>query len=95
MLGPQTPSFLRPRGLSRRLPYVANKRDDAITERTKWWGPDRHIVIYYTKKDRSEVDFVTSVPEPVEWMTAESGRRGDVREPRRRSPSFTPTCATC
>ncbi|HEY0689786.1 MAG TPA: FAD-dependent monooxygenase [Kribbella sp.] len=31
---------------------------------TKWWGPDRHIVIYYVKPDRSEVYFVTSQPEP-------------------------------
>ncbi len=31
---------------------------------TKWWGPDRHIVIYFVKPDRSEVYFVTSQPEP-------------------------------
>ena len=31
---------------------------------TKWWGPDRHIVMYYVKPDRSEVYFVTSQPEP-------------------------------
>ena len=26
-----------------------------IDDCTKWWGPDRHIVIYYVKPDRSEV----------------------------------------
>jgi 6-hydroxynicotinate 3-monooxygenase len=26
-----------------------------IGDCTKWWGPDRHIVIYYVKPDRSEV----------------------------------------
>jgi len=31
---------------------------------TKWWGPDRHIIMYYVKPDRSEVYFVTSQPEP-------------------------------
>jgi salicylate hydroxylase/6-hydroxynicotinate 3-monooxygenase len=31
---------------------------------TKWWGEDRHIVIYPVKPDRSEVYFVTSQPEP-------------------------------
>jgi salicylate hydroxylase/6-hydroxynicotinate 3-monooxygenase len=51
--------------------------------RTKWWGPDRHIVIYYTTAARDEVYFVTSVPEPVEWLTRESwSARGDVNELR-------------
>ncbi len=30
----------------------------------KWWGPDRHIVIYYVNPRRDEVYFVTSTPEP-------------------------------
>ena len=29
---------------------------------TKWWGPDRHIVIYYITKQMDEVYFTTSVP---------------------------------
>ena len=56
---------------------------DIGRSRTKWWGTDRHIVIYYTTADRSEVYFVTSVPEPAEWMTRESwSTKGDVRELR-------------
>src|SRR5215475_2418014 len=35
---------------------------DIGLSRTKWWGTDRHIVIYYTTKAKSEVYFVTSVP---------------------------------
>jgi len=35
-----------------------------IDECCKWWGPDRHIVIYYVTATRDEVYFVTSVPEP-------------------------------
>jgi salicylate hydroxylase/6-hydroxynicotinate 3-monooxygenase len=31
---------------------------------TKWWGEDRHVVIYPVKPDRSELYFVTSQPEP-------------------------------
>jgi salicylate hydroxylase/6-hydroxynicotinate 3-monooxygenase len=31
---------------------------------TKWWGPDRHIVIYFVTANRDEVYFVTSVAEP-------------------------------
>src|SRR6201996_1112663 len=51
--------------------------------RTKWWGEDRHIVIYYTTKDRSQLYFVTSVPEPADWMTKESwSAKGDVQEVR-------------
>lgn len=34
-----------------------------IDDNTKWWGPDRHIVIYYVTRARDEVYFVTSVPE--------------------------------
>jgi 2-polyprenyl-6-methoxyphenol hydroxylase-like FAD-dependent oxidoreductase len=53
------------------------------SSRTKWWGEDCHIVIYYTTKDRSELYFVTSVPEPVDWMTRESwSAMGDVHELR-------------
>jgi salicylate hydroxylase/6-hydroxynicotinate 3-monooxygenase len=51
--------------------------------RTKWWGKDRHIVIYYTKRDKSELYFVTSVPEPGDWITKESwSAKGDVKELR-------------
>src|SRR5262245_61777281 len=48
------------------------KGRDLGLSRTKWWGIDRHIVIYYTTCTRSEVYFVTSVPEPAEWLTPES-----------------------
>jgi salicylate hydroxylase/6-hydroxynicotinate 3-monooxygenase len=56
---------------------------DIGRSRTKWWGTDRHIVIYYTNKAKGEVYFVTSVPEPAEWLTRESwSAKGDVRELR-------------
>jgi salicylate hydroxylase/6-hydroxynicotinate 3-monooxygenase len=59
--------------------------------RTKWWGPDRHIVIYYTKADRSELYFVTSVPEPGNWITKESwSAKGDVKELRAAYEGFHP-----
>ena len=62
---------------------------DIGPSRTKWWGTDRHIVIYYTKSDRSEIYFVTSVPEPAEWMTRESwSAKGDVRELRKAYEGF-------
>ncbi|MGI9426167.1 MAG: FAD-dependent monooxygenase [Hyphomicrobiaceae bacterium] len=56
---------------------------DIGPSRTKWWGIDRHIVIYYVKPDRSEVYFVTSVPEAADWITPESwSATGDVEELR-------------
>ncbi len=59
--------------------------DDCI----KWWGPDRHIVIYYVKPDRSEVYFVTSQPEP--GFTVESwSAMGDVNELRQAFDGFHP-----
>jgi len=59
--------------------------------RTKWWGIDRHIVIYYTAKDRSSLYFVTSVPEPADWITTESwSAKGDVHELREAFAGFHP-----
>lgn len=56
---------------------------DIGPSRTKWWGDDRHIVIYYTNKAKSEVYFVTSVPEEAGWLTRESwSAKGDVKELR-------------
>jgi salicylate hydroxylase/6-hydroxynicotinate 3-monooxygenase len=64
---------------------------DIAPSRSKWWGLDRHIVIYYTRADRSEVYFVTSVPEPADWVTAESwSAKGDVRELRAAYEGFHP-----
>jgi 2-polyprenyl-6-methoxyphenol hydroxylase-like FAD-dependent oxidoreductase len=59
--------------------------------RVKWWGEDRHIVIYYTTRDRSQLYFVTSVPEPADWMTKESwSAKGDVHELRMAYAGFHP-----
>jgi salicylate hydroxylase/6-hydroxynicotinate 3-monooxygenase len=64
---------------------------DIGNSRTKWWGPDRHIVIYYITRQKSEIYFVTSVPESAEWMTQESwSAKGDVRELRAAYEGFHP-----
>jgi salicylate hydroxylase/6-hydroxynicotinate 3-monooxygenase len=60
-----------------------------VDDCTKWWGPDRHIVIYYVKPDRSEVYFVTSQPEP--GCAAESwSAMGDVNVLRAAFAGFHP-----
>jgi salicylate hydroxylase/6-hydroxynicotinate 3-monooxygenase len=62
---------------------------DVGRSRTKWWGTDRHIVIYYTKPDRSEIYLITSVPEPAEWLTRESwSTTGDPRDLRKAYEGF-------
>ena len=64
-------------------------KHEIAPSRTKWWGEDRHIVIYYTTLARSELYFVTSVPEPAEWMTEESwSAKGDVRDLRNAYQGF-------
>jgi 6-hydroxynicotinate 3-monooxygenase len=63
--------------------------DYAIDDCTKWWGPDRHIVIYYVKPDRSEVYFVTSQPEP-EFTVESWSAMGDVNELRKTFADFHP-----
>lgn len=64
---------------------------DVGPSRTKWWGIDRHIVIYYVTKTRSEIYFVTSVPEPAGWLTRESwSTKGDVKELRAAYEGFHP-----
>ena len=62
---------------------------DLGPSRVKWWGVDRHIVIYYVTKDRGQIYFVTSVPESAEWLTPESwSEKGDVCELREAYKDF-------
>jgi len=62
---------------------------ERIDDCTKWWGEDRHIVIYYVKPDRSEVYFVTSQPEP-EFRIESWSAKGDVAELRAAFKGFDP-----
>ncbi len=64
---------------------------DLGPSRTKWWGIDRHIVIYYVTSNRGEIYFVTSVPESADWLTPESwSAKGDVKELRGAYEGFHP-----
>src|SRR6201988_4926686 len=60
-----------------------------IDDCTKWWGEDRHIVIYYVKPDRSEVYLVTSQPEP-DFRIESWSAKGDVRDLRASFEGFHP-----
>ena len=61
-----------------------------MDECAKWWGEDRHIVMYYVKPDRSEVYFVTSQPEP-EFGLESWSAEGDVAVLRAAFEGFHPS----
>ena len=73
------------------FPATLLKNVDPGPSRTKWWGPDRHIVIYFVTAVRDEVYFVTSQPERADWITKESwSAKGDVGELRAAFSDFHP-----
>jgi 6-hydroxynicotinate 3-monooxygenase len=57
--------------------------DDSV----KWWGPDRHIVIYYVTSARDEIYFTTSQPEP-DFQVESWSATGDVNELRNAYADF-------
>ena len=59
----------------------------SIDDCTKWWGIDRHIVIYYVTPKKDEIYFVTSVPEP-EWNNESWSAKGDLGELRKAFDGF-------
>jgi salicylate hydroxylase/6-hydroxynicotinate 3-monooxygenase len=79
MLGPEKPRFTG--RVAYRTTYPARLLGDrrVTPVRTKWWGPDRHVVIYFVTASRDEIYFVTSQPEDAGWMTPESwSQKGDL-----------------
>ena len=60
-----------------------------IDDCTKWWGVDRHIVVYYVSPRRDEIYFVTSVPEQ-DWRTESWSAKGDMEELRAAFAGFHP-----
>jgi len=95
IIGPDTPIHKGRIAYRAVYPAALLRGSDIGPSRTKWWGPDRHIVIYYTTAARDEIYFVTSVPEPAEWLTRESwSAKGDVGELRRAYAGFHPEVRT-
>jgi 2-polyprenyl-6-methoxyphenol hydroxylase-like FAD-dependent oxidoreductase len=89
IFGPDTPIHKGRIAYRAIFPSALLNGRDIGPSRTKWWGIDRHIVIYYTTATRSELYFVTSVPEPADWMTRESwSAKGDVKELRKAYEGF-------
>ncbi len=76
----ESPAFFTGR-IAYRTTYPAALLSEKIDDCTKWWGEDRHIVIYYVKPDRSEIYFVTSQPDP-DFRIESWSAKGDVKELR-------------
>ena len=88
MLGPDEPRFTG--RVAYRTTFKAELLNGVqIDDCTKWWGPDRHIVIYYITPQRDEVYFVTSLPEP-EWRNESWSARGDLEQLRAAFTGFHP-----
>ena len=75
LLGAERPT---PTGrVAYRATFPAALLNAPVGECTKWWGPDRHIVIYYVTAARDEVYFVTSLPDPA-WAHESWSATGDM-----------------
>jgi len=86
LLGPEKPKFTG-RVAHRTVFPSALMRGFLVDNCTKWWGPDRHIVIYPVNSRRDETYFVTSVPDP-DWDVESWSARGEMREVREAFAGF-------
>ncbi|NKE43784.1 NAD(P)-binding protein [Roseomonas frigidaquae] len=91
MLGAEAPRFTGRVAYRTVFPAALLGDRQLGNSRTKWWGQDRHLVMYYITAARDEVYFVTSQPEDPSWMTPESwSARGDVEALRASFADFHP-----
>jgi salicylate hydroxylase/6-hydroxynicotinate 3-monooxygenase len=88
LLGAEKPRFTG-RVAHRTVFPTALMSDFALDTCTKWWGPDRHIVMYPVTAGRDETYFVTSVPDP-DWDVESWSAEGDMAEVRRAFAGFHP-----
>ena len=88
LFGPEAPVFTGRVAYRTTFP-AALLAGAKIDDCTKWWGPDRHIVIYYVTPQRDELYFVTSHPEP-EWRDESWSAKGDLGQLRKTFQGFHP-----
>jgi salicylate hydroxylase/6-hydroxynicotinate 3-monooxygenase len=87
LFGPQRPTYSG--RVAYRTTFPASLLRAPIDDCTKWWGVDRHIVIYYTTRAKDEVYFVTSVPEP-DWTVESWSLKASTEELRAAFVGFHP-----
>ena len=81
MLGVEGANFTERLAYRTAFPASLMKGYEMMDDCVKWWGPDRHIIIYYVTAARDEIYFTTSQPEP--GFRVESwSETGDVKELR-------------
>ena len=80
LLGPERPRFIG-RVAYRTVFATALMGGFALDRCTKWWGPDRHIIMYPVDPRRQETYFTTAVPDP-DWDVESWSTQGDVEEAR-------------
>jgi 6-hydroxynicotinate 3-monooxygenase len=88
LLGPERPIFTG-RVAHRTVFPAALLGEFAVDTCTKWWGPDRHIVVYPVNPRRDEIYFVTSVPDP-DWDVESWSARGEMAEVQSALAGFHP-----
>jgi 6-hydroxynicotinate 3-monooxygenase len=88
LLGPEKPRFIGRVAYRTTFP-AARLGEVTLDDNTKWWGPDRHIVIYYIRPQREEIYFVTSTPEP-EFEVESWSAMGDLDQLRTAYEGFHP-----
>jgi salicylate hydroxylase/6-hydroxynicotinate 3-monooxygenase len=88
LLGAEKPRFTG-RVAHRTVFPTAQMGGFALDTCTKWWGPDRHIVMYPVTATRDETYFVTSVPDPA-WDLESWSAKGDMDEVRSALAGFHP-----
>jgi 2-polyprenyl-6-methoxyphenol hydroxylase-like FAD-dependent oxidoreductase len=89
--GPEQPRFTGRLAYRTTFPAWLLRGVEIGSSRTKWWGADRHIVIYFVTAAHDEVYFTTSQPEKADWISKESwSTKGDLGEMRDAFASFHP-----
>jgi 6-hydroxynicotinate 3-monooxygenase len=89
--GPEQPRFTGRLAYRTTFPASLLRGVEIGSSRTKWWGPDRHIVIYFVTAARDKVYFTTSQPEKADWISKESwSTKGDLGEMREAFATFHP-----
>jgi len=86
LLGPERPRFTG--RVAHRTVFPSSLMEGhPVDTCTKWWGPDRHIVIYPVNPRRDETYFVTSVPDPA-WDVESWSAQGNMADVRRAFAGF-------
>lgn len=88
LLGPEEPLFTGRVAYRTTFP-AARLGELQLDGNTKWWGRDRHIVIYFVKPHREEIYFVTSTPEP-DFVVESWSAKGDLQTLRDAYAGFHP-----